>query len=91
MTEDLGQIAQAVRETLLQGVLSGEDPAALENSTPLITSGVLDSVRTVQLVGELEQRFRVGFEAFEISVDYLNTIDDIAETIRGKTSTEGSS
>lgn len=84
MTETLGQITQGVRETLLQGVLAGEDPEALGNATPLITSGVLDSVRTGQLVADLEDRFGVGFEAFEMSVDYLDTVDLIAATVAAK-------
>ena len=85
MTQELGQITEAVRELLLGGVLQGEEPSALENSTPLITGGVLDSIRTVKLVGDLEERFGVSFEAFEMSVDYLNTIDGIAETVHRKT------
>ena len=86
MTDDTDQIASDVRRVLLEGVLSGEDPDSLLDSTPLLTSGVLDSIRTVKLVGDLEQGFGVSFEAFEMSVDYLNTIQDIAATIRGKLS-----
>lgn len=82
---DRTDIVQAVRELLLQGVLAGEDPGALQDSTPLITGGVLDSIRTVKLVGDLEDRFGVAFEAFEMSVDYLNTIEDIASTVLRKT------
>lgn len=85
MTMELAEITEAVRDLLLGGVLAGTDPSALENSTPLITGGVLDSIRTVKLVGELEERFGISFEAFEMSVDYLNTIDGIAATVHGKT------
>ncbi len=81
---DLGRIAREVRELLLDGVLAGADPGALDCSTPLITGGVLDSVRTVKLVGQLEERFGVRFEAFEMSVDYLDTIDVIAATLHKK-------
>ena len=73
-----------MRAILLAGALAGSAPEALADSTPLITSGELDSVRTVQLIGELEDRFGVSFEAFEMSVDYLNTIAEIAATIHGK-------
>jgi len=84
MTDDIGRIAREVRELLLDGVLAGADPGALDGSTPLITGGVLDSVRTVKLVGQLEERFGVRFEAFEMSVDYLDTIDAIAATVHKK-------
>jgi acyl carrier protein len=81
---DASDVLAAVRAVLLEGALAGSDPADLQDSTPLITAGVLDSVRTVQLVGELEDRFGVSFEAHEMSVDYLNTIADIGATIRKK-------
>jgi len=84
MTDERARIAEGIRELLLGGVLAGEDPSALEDSTPLITGGVLDSIRTVKLVGQLEERFGVSFEAFEMSVDYLNTIEGIAATVHGK-------
>lgn len=84
MTDDIARIAKGVRELLLGGVLAGEDPKALEDSTPLITGGVLDSIRTVKLVGQLEARFDVSFEAYEMSVDYLNTIEGIAATVHKK-------
>ena len=85
MTERLAQIAHDVRELLLAGVLATEDPASLEGSTPLISAGRLDSIRTVTLIGELEARFDVSFEAYEMSVDYLDSIDCISETILRKT------
>lgn len=82
--QGLPEIVAGVRAVLLAGALAGSDPDALEDCTPLITAGVLDSVRTVQLIGELEDRFGVSFEAFEMSVDYLNTIADIGATIHRK-------
>jgi acyl carrier protein len=84
MAEESAAIREGVREILLGGVLIGQDPSALQISTPLITGGVLDSIRTVKLVGELEKRFDVSFEAFEMSVDYLDTIDVIAATVEKK-------
>lgn len=77
-------VASGVREVLLAGALAGSDPAALADDTPLVSAGVLDSVRTVQLVGDLEDRFGVAFEAYEMSVEHLDTVAAIAATIRGK-------
>ena len=88
MTVELEEVLRGVREVLLQGVLVGEDPEALGDGTPLITSGVLDSVRTGQLVGDLEERFGVSIEAHEMSVDYLDTVEIIAATIHRKRTEE---
>ncbi len=81
---DVSEIARTVRQVLLNGVLSGTDPEALTDSTPLLTGGVLDSVRTMTLISDLERKFKVRFEAFEAGVDYLDSILHIARTIHGK-------
>lgn len=77
-------IRSAVRDYILTEFLPGEDPAALTESTPLITGGILDSIASVRLVSFLEERFGVRFEAHEVSVDYLDTIDDIIATVEAK-------
>ena len=78
------EIRSAVREYILAEFLPGEDPAALTDSTPLITGGILDSISSVRLISYLEERFGVRFEAREITVDYLDTTDLIVATIQRK-------
>jgi acyl carrier protein len=79
-----GQIRNVVREYLLTEFLPRENPDELKDSTPLITGGILDSIGTVKLVSHLEQQFDVRFESFDISVDYLDTVDLIVQTVVGK-------
>jgi acyl carrier protein len=79
-----GQIRNVVREYLLTEFLPGENPDELKDSTPLITGGILDSIGTVKLVSHLEQQFDVRFESFDISGDYLDTVDLIVQTVVGK-------
>ncbi len=81
---DLSQIALTVRQVLLRGVLKGTAHAALENSTPLLTGGVLDSIRMLTMISDLEREFGISFEAFEMSADYLDSIEHISRTIQGK-------
>ncbi|TAJ17568.1 MAG: acyl carrier protein [Planctomycetota bacterium] len=78
------ELTTAVRRVILDGVLRGNDAAALQDTTPLLTSGVLDSVRVVTLISDLEKAFGVSFEAHEMSVDYLDSIAHIARTIAAK-------
>ncbi|MGI0014580.1 MAG: acyl carrier protein [Nitrososphaera sp.] len=79
---------QATRETIkryiLEEFLPGENPAQLTDSTPLVTGGILDSLATIKLVVFLEERFQIQIEAHETTVDYLNTISDIAQLVRSK-------
>lgn len=74
----------AIKDYLMDEFLPGEDPDELEDSTPLITSGILDSISTVQLVAFLEERFGVEFQAHEMNADYLGSIAQIAQTVEAK-------
>lgn len=83
---DRSAITSIVRDFILDRFLPGEDPSALTNETPLISGGILDSISTVTLVAFLEERFGVKFSAHEMSADYLDTPNAIADTIAAKTS-----
>jgi acyl carrier protein len=78
------EIRDAVRKYLLEEFLPGEDPAALTDQTPLVTSGILDSIATAKLVSHLEEQFGVRFKASEISGAYLDTVDRIVELVERK-------
>lgn len=80
----MDQIKATIKSYILDEFLPGEDPAHLQDSTPLITSAVLDSLATLRLVAFLEQQFRVKIHAHEASVDHLNTLSEIAELVNSK-------
>jgi len=63
-----------IRDYLLDEFLAGEDPAQLKDDTPLISSGVLDSISTLKLVAFLEQQFSISIAAHEANAEYLDTI-----------------
>jgi acyl carrier protein len=74
----------AIHSYILREFLPGEQPEALTNTTPLISGGILDSLATLKLVAFLEEQFRVEIAAHEASVDYLNTVEDIAALVESK-------
>lgn len=78
------QVRTAVRDYLLTEFLPGEDEAALTDTTPLITGGILDSIASVKLVSHLEEHFGVHFEAHEVNVDHLDTVTRIVRTVESK-------
>ena len=78
------QIKSSAKAFILSEFLEGEDPDALDDTTPLITSGVLDSIATVRLVSFLEETFGIELEAHEMSADQLNTLPQIASLVRAK-------
>ncbi len=77
-------IAETVKSYVLEEFLPGADPGDVTESTPLISGGVLDSLATVKLVAFLEERYKVTIDPHEASVDYLDTIPQIAALVRGK-------
>lgn len=81
---DRDQIIGTVKTYILDEFLVGENPEALTPDTPLIKSGVLDSIVTLKLVAFLEERYGIEFRAHEMSADYLDTLSDIARTVESK-------
>lgn len=73
-----------VKGFVLDSFLPGEDPAALTDTTPLVTTAILDSLATIRLVSFLEERFDIRIAAHEASVDNLNTIASIADLVQSK-------
>ena len=77
-------IAKVVHHFILQEFLPGEDPNELSDRTPLITGGILDSIRTLKLVVFLEERFDIRVEAYEAGVEHLDSIAQIAALVADK-------
>jgi acyl carrier protein len=81
----MNDIQEKIKAYLANEILAG-DADGLNNETPLITGGLLDSISTLQLVDFLEKTFSIEFKAHEVDQEYLNTIDLIAKTIFDKLS-----
>jgi acyl carrier protein len=84
MSDDKSAIEGPIKEFILAEFLPGEDPAALTDSTPLITSGVLDSIATLKMVAFLDERFHITIEAHVADVEHMNTVADMARLVRSK-------
>jgi acyl carrier protein len=77
-------IKTAVKTFILNEYLPGEDPGALTDTTPLMTTGILDSIAVLKVVTFLEDRFSVTIQPHEAVVENLNTISDIARLVTSK-------
>lgn len=78
------QIQATVKKYVLEEFLPGEDPAALTDTTPLLTGGILDSIATLKLVTFLEDEFKIQVQAHEADADHLDTLVSISELVAGK-------
>jgi acyl carrier protein len=78
------EIKTEVRQFIAENVLLGVHQTAIEDATPLITGGLIDSIGMIGLVAFLESRFEVEFMPREIDVHNLDTVERIEEVIRKK-------
>jgi acyl carrier protein len=77
-------IKTTIKTFILNEYLPGEDPAALTDSTPLMTTGILDSIAVLKVVTFLESEFGITIEPHEAVVDNLNTLSDMARLVMSK-------
>jgi len=78
------EIKAAIRQFIAENVLLGVHQARIEDATPLVSGGLIDSIGMIGLVAFLEAQFKVEFEPREINVHNLNTLEQIEELIRKK-------
>jgi len=77
------EILETVRG-LLGEFIAEDDLSELTESTPLIESGILDSIATLNLVRMLEERFGIEIEAHEADADHLGTLTLITDLVETK-------
>ena len=78
------EIQDTVKAFILREFLDGEDPSALTPTTPLLTTGILDSIATLKLVAFLEKEFDISIAAHEADAQNLDTLDTIARLVAAK-------
>jgi len=83
---DQEAIKATVKNFILNEFLPGEDPAALTDTTALVTTGILDSIAVLKVVTFLENQFGITIEPHEAVVENLNTLSDIAQLVMSKKS-----
>ena len=81
---NMEEIIKSVKTYIADEFLDGDSVDKLSDNTPLVTGGILDSISTAQLVAFLEEKYSVQFHAHEMSVDYMDTVELIAETVHSK-------
>jgi acyl carrier protein len=80
----MDNIKEELRQYVLSEFLPGEKASNLRDDTPLRTSGILDSVSTLRVVGFVEEHYGIEVEAHEASVENFDSINSIAAFIQSK-------
>jgi acyl carrier protein len=82
--DPMKDVKETIRQFILTTYLPGESPANLHDETPLRTSGVLDSLATLQLVMFVEREFGIELEAHETGDETFDRLADIAALVERK-------
>lgn len=75
------QIRSALRDYILTNFLPGEQPETLEDSTPLITSGIITSLSLVEIVTFIEDKFDVMLDHEDIGAARMDSIDRLTDLV----------
>ena len=70
-----------IKQYILKEFLPGERAANLLETTPLRTSGILDSLGTIRLMKFIEERFGIEVDAQEASLENFNSLGDISALV----------
>src|SRR5215472_1260713 len=79
-----GEIKGPVRRYVQENFFLAAPPNRLDDATPLITGGIIDSIGMIGLVAFIEERFKIEFLPSEINAQGLDTLDRIEALVRNK-------
>ncbi len=78
------EIKDQVQRYLCENFLPAGQERTLEDNTPLISSGLIDSIGMIGLIAFIEGRFGIEFHAREVAADKLDTLAKIEALIEKK-------
>jgi len=75
---------ERIRDFIWTSYLEGKFSIALDDTTRLRTSGLIDSLGAMGLISFIEKEFDLEFSALELTVDNFDTIDQMVSLISRK-------
>jgi acyl carrier protein len=76
--DEIRETVQLLRQFILAHLIRERMDLNLDADTPLVSSGLLDSLAVVEIVMFLEDRLGVRLEAPDVDLSQLDTLDAIA-------------
>jgi acyl carrier protein len=77
-------IKSEVRNYVIESLRTYGCNISLEDTSPLITGGLIDSIGMISLVRFLENRYAIRFAPREIGANELDTVDRIESLVSKK-------
>ncbi|MFC2061060.1 acyl carrier protein [Elusimicrobiota bacterium] len=70
-------VKRTIKEFIISSFLTGSDPEILSDDDSFLEKGIVDSTGILELVGFIEETFKVRFEDDELAPDNLDSINNI--------------
>ena len=80
---DINEISTKIKAFIIEEHYE-DPPEGLKGDTPLVSSGIIDSISILQVVDFMENNFGIEFEPHEVDQSNLNTIDLMAGFVVNK-------
>lgn len=80
------QLTSEVSAYITNKLFGGKAPADFNNDTALISSRLLNSIVVLGMINDFEEKYKIEFEAHEVSVDNLDTINKTVDFVFQKLS-----
>lgn len=79
MTRD--EIVKMILDYISEHVFSGKMPSDFTNDTSMVNSRLVNSIIVLHLVNHIEEKLNIEFDAHEISVDNIDTVNVLSDFI----------
>lgn len=80
----MSEIKTTVKAYILEEFADESEIGPLTDETPLLSSGIIDSISALQLVEFLETTYGFQFQAHEVDQDNLNSLNLIEAFVQSK-------
>ena len=80
----MNQIKEKIQNYLIKEFFNDPEAGQLTDTTPLISSGIIDSISALQMVEFIEKEFNFEFKAHEVDQDHLDTLEKIVAFVEAK-------
>ena len=84
VTQDTNTIEQNIREFIVSNFLFGVDDGTLKRGDSFLQNGVIDSTGVLELVGFLEQSYKIEVSDHELVPVNLDSIQNVAAYVSRK-------
>ena len=80
------ELRTEIRNFIVENFMMGMNPDELSDSDSLLDKGIIDSTGVLELVGFLEENYRIQIEDEELVPENLDSVDNLANFIQKKQS-----